>query len=105
LTHISLDQASDSVKQFICSLPIDPAGVILELDGRVICKVVPPFEEAEKQVLIERGRKLVRRVRERNRGVPAQVIEREVREEVEEVRRNPVQWSQCLPCRPKSPAT
>jgi hypothetical protein len=52
----------------------------------VICKVVPPHEEIE-NALIERGRELVRRARERNRGVPAQVIEREVRDAVETVRR------------------
>lgn len=86
MTHVSLDRESDSVKQFVRSLPIKPEGVDLKLEGQVICKVTPPLAEAEKLALIERGRELVRRARERNRGVPAQVIEREVREAVDEVR-------------------
>jgi hypothetical protein len=86
MTHISLDGENDFVKQFVRSLPIKSEGVDLELDGRVICKVVPPHEEI-KNALIERGRELVRRARERNRGVPASVIEREVRDAVDEVRR------------------
>ena len=87
MTHISLDRESDLVKQFIRSLPIQTQGVDLELEGRVVCKVIPPFEEAEKVALIERGRELVRRARERNRGVPARVIEHEVRDAVDAVRR------------------
>ena len=55
VTHIILDRESDLVKQFIRSLPVESEGVDLELDGRVICKVVPPFEDAETLALIERG--------------------------------------------------
>ena len=86
VTHINLDRENDLIKQFIRSLPIESQGVALELDGQVICKVVPPFAEGHEHALIERGRELVRRARERNRGVPARVIEREVREAIDEVR-------------------
>lgn len=84
--HLSLDRESDLVKQFVRSLPVNSEGIELELDGRVICKVVPPLQTTEKQALIERGRELVRRAQQRNQGVPARVVEREVREAVEEVR-------------------
>ena len=87
VTHISLDRENDLVKQFVRSLPIEADGVALELDGRVVCKVVPAFSETDTQRLIARGRELVRRARERNRGVPARVIECEVQEAVKEVRR------------------
>ena len=86
MTQISLDGENDFVKQFVRALPIKSEGVDLELDGRVICKVVPPHEEIE-NALIERGRALVRRARSANRGVPARLIEREVRDAVDEVRR------------------
>jgi hypothetical protein len=87
MPHISLDRENDSVKQFVRSLPLKSEGIDLELEGRVICKVVPPFEEAEKSLLIERGRALVEAARRRNRGTPARVIEREVRDALGEVRR------------------
>jgi hypothetical protein len=88
MKRIKLDTASRTVQQFIRSLPVDAEGVELELNGRVLCKVIPPlqFSDAEKAALIQEGRELMRRARERNKGVPARVIEREVREAVKEVR-------------------
>jgi hypothetical protein len=70
MTRISLDRENESIKQFVLSLPIKSEGVDLELNGRVVCKVVPRCEDVENAV-IERGRELVRRARERNRGAPA----------------------------------
>jgi hypothetical protein len=86
MTHISLDRENELVKQFIRSLPIESEGVALELEGRVICKVMPPVAGNEKLALIDRGRELVRRARERNQGVPARELEREVKKAVDEVR-------------------
>ena len=42
---------------------------------------------ADQAALLARGRELVRRARDRNQNVPADVIEREVTQAVEEVRR------------------
>jgi hypothetical protein len=86
MTHISLDQESDSIKQFVRSLPIGLEGVALELQGRVICKVVPPVVKTDGLALIERGRELVRRARDRNRDVASREIEREVQAAIDEVR-------------------
>ena len=41
---------------------------------------------SEREALIERGRQLLRKSRDRNREVPARVIEREVQAAVDEVR-------------------
>lgn len=89
MSRISIDDASADVKEFLCSLPLTAEGAELELNGRVICKVIPArqYSEEEKQALFARGRELVRRAQRRNRGVPARVLEREVREAVDEVRR------------------
>jgi len=89
MKHINLDTAADDVKEFVSTLPLGDDGVELELDGQVICKVLPPqgFSEADQAVLIERVRQLVHQARQRNRGVPSKVIEREVGQAVDEVRR------------------
>lgn len=89
MKRVPIDAAAANVKDFVRALPLDCGGVDLELEGRVICTVLPPDRPAvgDSLALIERGRELVRRSRERNRDVPAQTIEREVREAVEQVRR------------------
>jgi hypothetical protein len=39
--HIALDGQHDVVKQFILSLPANPSGSVLELDGRPVVCVLP----------------------------------------------------------------
>lgn len=87
MKHVKLDGEDERVKQFIRNLAIDSEGVELELEGRAICQVLPPLETAEKAAILERGRELVRRARQRNQGVPSRVLDREVRDTVKEVRR------------------
>jgi hypothetical protein len=88
MKHLNIDQEDERVKQFVRTLPLEPDGVDLALEGRVICTVVKPaqFTALEKQALIERGRELVRRARHGNKDVPVKVIEREVQQAVDEVR-------------------
>ena len=38
MKHINLNSADEQVKRFIQALPLEPGGVELELDGKVICK-------------------------------------------------------------------
>lgn len=89
MKRVSLDTATTAVKTFVRSLPIDTEGVELELDGRVLCEVLPPrsISPDERESLIVRARALADRARMRNKDVPARVIEREVRQAVNEVRR------------------
>jgi hypothetical protein len=42
VNHIALDKQDEAVKQFVLSLPVDPNGSILELDGRPVACVLPP---------------------------------------------------------------
>jgi hypothetical protein len=89
MKRVNLDRAPPAVKQFVSTLPLESEGVELELNGRALCRVLPPgqLSEAEKKALIDERWRLIRQARERNRGVPARVIEREVQEAVEQVRR------------------
>jgi hypothetical protein len=89
MKRINIDNAAGTVKQFVRSLPVGVEGIELELDGHVLFRVIPPeqLSATEKAALLEEGWELIRRSRERNKGVPGKVIEREVREAVKAVRR------------------
>jgi len=89
MKQINVDAETTDVKRFIEKLPAEPTGVELLMNGRVICTVIPSLQlsPAEKERLVKRRWELICRAQERNKGVPASVIEREVREAVEEVRR------------------
>jgi hypothetical protein len=89
MTRIAIDNAGAAVKQFIQSLPMESGAVELELDGHVVCRVMPPglLPESEKAALLRCGRELVERSRQRNSDTPARVVEGEVRRAVQEVRR------------------
>ena len=89
MKRISLDTETAEVRQFIRKLPLDTDGVELEMNGRVVCKVIPSlhFSESEKEALVRERWQLIRRAQRRNKGVPAKIIEREVLSAVDEVRR------------------
>jgi hypothetical protein len=88
MERLKLDHAKSAVKQFARSLRLHGDGVEVELDGRLLFKIIPPAQlsESEKARLLQEGRELVRRARARNRGVPARTIAREVRDAVKQVR-------------------
>jgi hypothetical protein len=47
MNHVTLDACPEAVKQFILSLPTDPAGTVLELAGRPVAHVLPVRAEAD----------------------------------------------------------
>lgn len=89
MKQISLDSAAEDVKQFVRALPIGDEGVELALDGDVICKVIPPhgMSEAERDAVLATGWQRIREAQARNQDVPSKIIEREVNEAVDQVRR------------------
>lgn len=89
MKRVKLDSAPKAVKEFVRGLPVGGHGIELELNGHVVCKIIPPSQlsEEEKAALIKRGRELIQRARERNKGVPAKVLALEARQAVDEVRR------------------
>ena len=59
MTHVNLDAIDETVRQFIVTMAVNPAGSVLELNGRPIAWVVPaaaapangnePWTEAKNQ--------------------------------------------------------
>lgn len=45
--HIKLDKESAQIQRFVLSLPVDPAGSILELNGDPVLRVLPITAEEE----------------------------------------------------------
>jgi hypothetical protein len=41
MNHIALEQQDEAVKRFVLSLPTDPQGSLLELNGQAVALVVP----------------------------------------------------------------
>ena len=41
MTHVKLEAVEDSVKQFLLAVVLDPAGSVLEFNGRPVAWVVP----------------------------------------------------------------
>ncbi|MCI0680556.1 MAG: hypothetical protein L0Y71_00510 [Gemmataceae bacterium] len=88
MKRVNLDRAAPAIKQFLRSLPLTKNGVELELGGKVIAHLIPTsaLDEAGKAAVIARGRELVKRARDRNKGVPGRMVEREVRQAIDRVR-------------------
>ena len=59
MTHVNLDGVDEAVRQFVLAVAVDPAGSVLELNGRPVAWVVPaapapangdePWTEAKNQ--------------------------------------------------------
>jgi hypothetical protein len=47
MKHVNLDAYDEAVKQFILSLPPDPGGSVLEIDGKPVAHVLPGPTTAE----------------------------------------------------------
>ena len=41
MNPINLDRQGEAVKQFFLSLPVDPEGAVVELNGQALARVVP----------------------------------------------------------------
>jgi hypothetical protein len=41
MTHVNLDGVEEAVRRFVLSVALDPAGSVLEIDGRPVAWVVP----------------------------------------------------------------
>lgn len=88
MQRLKLDSQNAAIRQFVQKLRPKREGLELEFDGEVVCKVFPPdyqppLDQANAR---ERLRELMRKSQDRNMGVPARVIDREIREAIDEVR-------------------
>jgi hypothetical protein len=89
MKRLDLEKTPRALQQFIRGLLHHPEVVEVETNGQVLLRILPaPQLSAERRTaLLEQGRALVDRSRARNENVPAQTIEREVRQAVRLVRR------------------
>lgn len=89
MPRISLDKEPPDVQRFIQNLAAEGEGVDLEINGQVVCRLIPSahLTDAEKERLVRDRWALMHRAQERNRNVATDVLEREVLEAVDEVRR------------------
>lgn len=65
MKHINLDREDDRIKTFVRSLPVDPDGSLLELEGSPVLRVMP-VEDAE--VDTERLKEAILRRRDASRA-------------------------------------
>jgi hypothetical protein len=86
--RINVDNVGPAVKSFLRSLPIARDDIEVELDGKVVCKIVAPnkLSESEKSALRKKGRELLRRTHQRIQDVPSRVIAQEVEAAIRAVR-------------------
>ena len=80
MKHISIEEQDERVQQFLQALSKEAGGALLVRAGQPLLRVLPAgtLSEAETDAVVARGRELVHRARERNRGVPAREIQRKV---------------------------
>ncbi len=91
MKRVNLDTAPEDVRAFVRNLPADADGFELALHGEVIWKLIPAGElsDLQKQALLDRGREIVRQVRDRTKRKPQSVLNRKVQEAVDDVRMRP----------------
>jgi len=88
MKRLLLKNTPRAVQQFVRSLVDHPEVVEFEENGRVLLRILaaPQLSTKNKSTLLQEGRELVRRARERNRDVPSRTLEKEVRQAVSTVR-------------------
>jgi hypothetical protein len=89
MKRMQLKETPHAVQQFVRSLVGHPEVVEFEENGQVLLRILaaPQLSAKRKSALLQEGRELVRRARERNRNVPARTLEQEVKKAVNAVRR------------------
>jgi len=88
MKRLQLEKAPPGVQQFVRTLVAHPEVVEFEENGRVLLRILaaPQLSAKDKSALLQEGRELVRRARQRNRHVPSHILEKEVRQAVNSVR-------------------
>ena len=82
-----------AVREFLQGLARIGKTVHIMVHNSVVAQLLPPgvqtstLSKDEKATMLDRGRQLVRKARQRNKGVPARKIEQEVRKAVRHVRK------------------
>lgn len=88
MIRLNVDTATKEVRQFVRNLPVAVDGIELEMDGKVVCEILPPstVTPAERAALVARARAISARTRSRTKGISSRSIERTVKDAVDHVR-------------------
>ncbi len=88
MRRVKVDKASPAVKKFIQSLSLDANGVEVELNGRLVCKIIRPSQlsDADKAARLADIGVLLQRSRARSKRVSPRTIERDIRSALATVR-------------------
>jgi hypothetical protein len=88
MTRVNLNNAAPAVTEFLSALAAAGEGVELELNGRVLCKILPPSDVSmhEMKALVDERWQLIHEAQRRTKGVSPQVLEREISDAVDKVR-------------------
>lgn len=91
IKHLRVDDASPQVKDFLRQLDVEKDEYVLEMEGKPVVGVVPPWQVKKLSQGREEILALLRQSWERNRAVPEEEVDRVVTEAIQEVRREKTQ--------------
>jgi hypothetical protein len=78
MKHICLDREDDRIKQFVRSLPTDADGVLLELDGSAIFRVIAVEDDASVDLAQLKAAIIKRRDESRSSNAEWESVDQEV---------------------------
>lgn len=84
MKHIDLDPQSESIKQFVLSLPVDTNGSVLELNGKPVLRVLPAEDQPPVDPAKLRAAILARRDESRSLNEDWESVDREAWEHLSE---------------------
>jgi len=89
MQRINVDAAAPTVKRFLKTLTMARDGLEIELEGRIMCKKVPPMQlsDAEKAAQLTEVSTLLRKARTRAKNTPEEIIERDIQTALNTLRR------------------
>ena len=85
--HLSIDDASPQVKEFLQQLGTEKDGCIVELNGRPVVGIVPPWQVEKLSHDRQEAIQLLRHSWNRTHTIPEEEITQVVTEEIQNVRR------------------
>ena len=89
--HLKIDNASAQVKDFLRQLDVEKGEYVLEVAGKPLVAVVPPWQVEKLSQKREEIHALLEHGWEQNRTVGATDVKQAVKEAIEEVRREKIQ--------------
>ena len=89
--HLSIDDASPQVKEFLRKLGTEKDGCIIEISGQPIVGIVPPWQVEKLSQERQEAFQLLRQSWDRTRSIPEEEISQVVTEEVQDIRQEQTQ--------------